>query len=206
MVEASAQHNEALQAFHTWKHSTEAQSLGIGGPQFETVCPFIPRSKLEGYFRRHGRVKDLLDAVLDSNDRPAVDPDYVQEHYLRSFAILLCIGAGHLIYYFQQYNSLRDQKLPYHTKPVDFPFTTPDKFEDFKQEQWQFCASRLEYNMSGRFKEEDILPITHKEQIGEGGSAIIYKIVVEESCNSLRPGGHVIPVCSAFSSGKFEIS
>ena len=206
MVQASAQHNEALQAFHTWKRSTEAQSLGIGGLHFETECPFIPRSNLEEYFGSHGRVEDLLDAVLDSNDRPAVDPAYVQEHYLQSFAILLCIGQGHLIHHFLQYNSLRDQKLPYHTKPDDFPFTTPNKFEEFKQEQWQFCASKLEYNMNGRFKEEDILPITYKEPIGEGGSAIIYKIVIEESYNLLRPSGHVIPVCSGPLSANFEIS
>ncbi|KAF6234022.1 hypothetical protein HO173_007852 [Letharia columbiana] len=51
--------------------------------------------------------------------------------------------------------------------------------------------------MNDRFKEEDILPITRKEKIGEGGSAIIYKIVVDENYNSLRPRGHVIPVCSA---------
>lgn len=47
--------------------------------------------------------------------------------------------------------------------------------------------------MNDRFKEEDILPITRKEKIGEGGSAIIYKIVVDENYNSLRPRGHVIP-------------
>ena len=201
MVAPSAQHNEALQAFHTWKRSTEAQSSGIGGPQFETVCPFIPCANLEEYFRRYGRLEGLLDAVLDSSERPEVEPDYVRKHYLQSFAILLCIGEGRLIHHFQQYISLRDQKLPYHTRPDDFPITTPDKFEFFKQEQWQFCASKLEYNMNGRFKEEDILPITYKDPIGEGGSAIIYKIVIEENYNSLRPSGHVIPVCSTSLSG-----
>ena len=206
MVQASAQHNEALQAFHIWKRSTEAQSQGIGGPGFETVCPFIPRSNLEEYFGRHGQVEDLLDAVLDSHDRPAVDPDYVREHYLQSFAILLCIGEGRMIHHFHQYDSLRDPKLPHRTKPDDFPLTTPDKFEEFKQKQWQFCASKLEYNMTGRFKEEDILPITYKKPIGEGGSAIIYKIVIEDSYNSLRPSGHVMPVCSASLSGNLEIS
>ena len=206
MVEASAQHHEALQDFYTWKRSTEAQSLGIGGPQLETECPFIPRSKLEEYFGRHGRVRDLLDVVLDSNHRPAVDPDYVREHYLQSFAILLCIGAGRFINHFRKYHSLRDQKLPYHTKPDNFPFTTPDIFEDFKQKQWQFCASKLEYTMDSCFKEEEILPITHKTPIGEGGSAIIYKIVIEEDYNSLRPSGHVIPVCSASLSDQLQTS
>lgn len=206
MVQASAQHNEALQAFHTWKRSTEAQSPGIGGPQSETECPFIPRSNLEEYFGRPGRIEDLLDAVLDSNERPAVDPDYVREHHLQSFAILLCIGEGRMIHYFTQYNSLQDQKLPHHTKPDDFPTTTPDIFDDFKPTQWQFCASKLEYGMNGRFKEDEILPITLKEQIGEGGSAIIYKIVIEETYNSVRPNGHVIPVRSASLSGKLETS
>ena len=151
-------------------------------------------------------MKDLLDAVLDSNQRPAVDPDYVREHYLQSFAILLCIGQGRFIHHFIKYNSLRDQKLPYHTKPDNFPFTTPDIFEDFKRGQWQFCASKLEYKMDSCFKEEEILPITYKDQIGEGGSAIIYKIVIEGDYNSLLPSGHVIPVCSASLSDQLETS
>ena len=99
-----------------------------------------------------------------------------------------------MIQHFQQYETLRDQKLPHRTRPDDFPFTKPHKFEEFKNEQWQFCASNLEYGMSSRFKEEDILPITRKEKIGEGGSAIIYKIVVEETYNSLQPRGHTVPV------------
>ena len=206
MVQASAQHNEALQAFHIWKRSTEAQSPGIGGPQSETVRSFIPRPNLEEYFGRPGRIEDLLDAVLDSNERPAVDPDYVREHHLQSFAILLCMGEGSMIHHFTQFNSLQDQKLPHYIRPDDFPTTTPDKFDSFKSTQWQFCPSKLEYGMNGRFKEDEILPITHKEQIGEGGSAIIYKIVVEESYDSLRPNGHVIPVCSASLSGKVETS
>lgn len=166
---------------------------GIGGPDFETTCRFIPRSNLANYFKRPHQVENLLDAVLKPDERPAVEANYVREHYLQSFATLLCISEGAMIHHFQQYKSLRDQKLPYRTRPDDFPITTPDKFEEFKDAQWQFCASNLEYNMNDRFKEEDILPITRKEKIGEGGSAIIYKIVVDENYNSLRPRGHVIP-------------
>ena len=197
MVKTSAQHHDTLQAFHKWRRSSEALLPGIGGPDMETVCNFICRSNLETYFHKPHRTGSLLDAVLDSHERHAVDPNYVLEHYLQSFATLLCIDEGRMIHHFQQYNSLRDQKLPYHTRPDDFPITTPDKFEDFKKAQWQFCALKLEYGMSARFKKEDILPITHKEKIGEGGSAIIYKIVVDESYNSLRPRGHVVPVRSA---------
>lgn len=196
MVETYAQHDDTVQAFHKWRCSSEAQLPGTGGPNLDTECSFIPRSKLEEFFKKHHQIENLLDAVLNSRDRPAVDPSYVQEHYLQSFATLLCIGEGNMIHYFQQYSSLRDQKLPYRTRPDEFPVTTPDKFEDFKNAQWQFCAPKLEYGMSNRFKEEDILPIIRKEQIGEGGSAIIYKIVVDESYNWLRPRGHIIPVRS----------
>ena len=195
MVGTPAQYDDTVQAFHTWRRSPEAQLSGVGGPDLETVCPFIPRSNLEEYFQRHRQLENLLTAVRGSH--AAVDPNYVRDHYLQSFATLLCIGQGHLIYHFQQYNSLRDQKLPHRARPDDFPFTTPDIFEEFKNAQWQFCASKLEYGMNDRFKEEDILPIIRKEEIGQGGSAIIYKIVVDASYNFLRPRSPVIPVPSA---------
>ena len=194
MVVPDAQHEEAVLDFHTWRRSSEAQLPGVGGPDLETPCRFVPRSNLQRYFGEHRHLENLLDAVLNSHERSAVDADYVREHYLQSFATLLCIGEGRMIQYFQQYETLQDQKLPHRTPPDDFPFTKPHKFEDFKNEQWQFCASNLEYGMSNRFKEEDILPITRKEKIGEGGSAIIFKIVVEETYNLLQPRGHIVPV------------
>ena len=206
MVDPYPQHNDAVQAFHIWRRSSEAQLLGTGGPDFDTTCPFVPRSNLEKYFERPRQLENLLDAVLDSHERPAVEAAYVRDHYLQSFAILMCIGEGRMIYLFQQHNSLRDQKLPYRTRPDDFPFTIPHKFEEFKNAQWQFCAPKLEYSMNDRFKEEDILPITRKEKIGEGGSAIIYKIVVDENYDSLRPRGFVIPVRSAPSRDSLVVS
>ena len=200
MVDSRPQHADALQAFHTWRHSSEAQLLGIGGPDLEPTCPFIPRTNLENYFKPPHQLEGLLDAVLNSPQRPAVDANYVRDHYLQSFATLLCIGQGALIYRFQQYHSLRDEKLPHRTRPDGFPITVPDIFEEFKDAQWQFCVPTLEYNMNDRYKEEDILPIITKEKIGEGGSAIVYKVVVDDSYNRLRPRDHGIPVRSSPSS------
>ena len=194
MVLPDAQHKEAVLAFHAWRHSPEAQLPGTGGPDLETTSSFVPRLNLQKYFEEPHRLEHLLDAVLEDHERSAVDANYVREHYLQSFAILVCIGEGGLIHHFQQYETLRDQKLPHRTLPDDFPITTPHKFEQFKNAQWQFCPKILEYNMNSRFKEEDILPIIRKEKIGEGGSAIIYRIVVEESYNSLRPRGDIVPV------------
>lgn len=193
MPDYYAQHDDTVQAFHTWRSSPEAQSPGIRGPSLDLECQYIPKSKVEGYFDRPGAVDHLLDTVLDSRHRSSVTRDYVRDHYLRTFAILLCIGQGGSIYYFQQHSSLRDDKLPFRNRPSDFPVLQPDIFEDFKNAQWQFCASKLEYDMSDRFKEEDILPITRKEKIGEGGSAIVYKIVIDEEYNSLRPRSNIRP-------------
>lgn len=189
MAESDAQHKDTSQAFHRWRRSPEAQLSGIGGPDLETTRTFIPRSNLEEYFERPHRLENLLDNVLSSDERPAVDVNYIRNNYLQSFATLLCIGKGRLIHHFRQHQSLRDSNMPYHTQPDEFPFLTPDIFEEFKNAQWQFCASKLEYSMDVRFKEESILPIILKEKIGEGGSAIIYKIVVDESHNSLLPTG-----------------
>lgn len=197
MAGSYPQHDDAVQAFHTWRHSSEAQLPGIGGPNFDTLPSFIPLSNLKAYFERPRQLENLLDAVLDSNQRSAVDVNHVRNNYLQSFATLLCIGEAPMIRHFHQQPSLRDGKLPYHTRPDDFPCTTPDIFQEFKNAQWQFCASKLEYGMDYRFKEEDILPIIRKEKIGEGGSAIIYKIVVDEEYNSLLPRGDARLVRSA---------
>ena len=195
MVVPDAQHKEAVLAFHTWRHSPEAQLPGTCGPDLETTSSFVPRRLLQKYFEEPRHLENLLDAVLEHHERPGVDANYVRECYLQSFAILVCIGAGGLIHHFLQYETLRDQKLPHRTLPYDFPTTTPHRFEDFKNAQWQFCPKILEYKMIGaRFKEEDILPIIRKEKIGERGSAVIYRIVVEESYNSLRPRGDIVPV------------
>ncbi|MCJ1391817.1 hypothetical protein MMC18_004684 [Xylographa bjoerkii] len=193
MVESYLQHDDTLQAFHKWRLSSAALLLGTGGPHFEAKCQFIPSSTLEEYFGRPHQVENLLKAVLNDEQRPAVDANYVRSHYLRTFATLLSIGEGHMIHHFQKYQSLRDEKLPHNTRPDDFPFTSPDKFEIFADAQRQFCASALEYSMNSRYKEKDILPIISKEKIGEGGSGIIYKIVVAEGYNSLRPHRQAIP-------------
>lgn len=189
-------HHDELQAFLAWRRSSEAQLPGIRGPRFETTCLFVPRSNLEKYFESPRRIATLLDALLEGNDRSAVDPKYVRDHYLQVFAVL-CIGQGQMIHYFQQFRALRDQTLPYRTRPEDFPDTTPDIFDAFKQAQWQFCAQNLDYIMNNRFRDEEIIPFVHREKIGDGGSAVVYKIVVHEDYNKLRPQTHPIPVRSA---------
>lgn len=186
MAETDAHHchnEDALQHFHEWRRSPAAQLQGTGGPAFETNLSFIPRSHLETYFEKP-RLERLLDAVLG---RPSVEANHVRQHYLQTLATLLCIGEERMIEQFQKHKSLRDQMLPHRLQPHDFPFMASYKFEEFKKAQWQFCVSKLEYGMNEHFKEDDILPIILKEPLGEGGSANIYKIVVDGYYNSLHP-------------------
>ena len=189
--------NETLEAFRRWRSSSATLLPGTGGPTFEANCQFIPRPKLEEYFKKPNQLENLLTAVLDPKQSHAVDANYVRSYYSLSFAILLCIGEGHMIHHFQQYQSLRDEKLPHNSRPDDFPTMTPDQYEKFADVQRQFCSPNLEYSMNSRYKEKDILPIISKEKIGEGGSAIVYKIVVAEGYNSLRPQSQSKPVRSA---------
>ena len=205
MVESHTYYNEHVHAFHEWRQSSEACSPGIRGPNFGAECTFIPRSKLEDYFATP-RLERLLDTIFDNGQGPRVNANYIRDHYLRSFAILLCIGEESKIHHFQQYDSLNDEKLPHNSRPEDYPHATPDKFEEFRKEQWQFCASKLKYNMGVHFKEEHILPIIHKKQIGTGGSSIVYKIVVDEEYNQLRPHHSGGSVCSVLLQKRFSLS
>lgn len=185
MLQSSVQNNDSLQAFHKWRKS--AGIPGLGGKDLDETF-FIPQSKLENYLGSPDRVENLLDAVLNPEERPSVAAEYIRDNYLRTFAILLCIGQGQWISHFRQHRSLLDDKLPYDTEPADFPKTfTSDLFTNFKAAQWQFCAMALQYDMKDRFNPEVILPIRSKTEIGSGGSAVIFKIVVDEEYNSLHP-------------------
>ena len=193
MPQSSVQYSDSLQAFHKWRESAKTQ--GLGGRDLDLTF-FIPQSKVEEYLRAPCRVETLLDAVLNLEERPSVAAGYIRNNYLRTFAILLCIDQGHWISHFRQYRSLLDDKLPYDTEPADFPKTfNADLFTNFKAAQWQFCAMAFQYDMKDRFNPEVILPIRSKTEIGKGGSAIIFKIVVDEAYNSLHPNVGQVILC-----------
>ncbi|KAL8740664.1 MAG: hypothetical protein Q9190_006661 [Brigantiaea leucoxantha] len=174
-----------IQAFHRWLSSTQRQ--GIGGSSHATQCKYIPPSAVKEYLGADHRVESLLTSLFKEANK-SIDAEVIREHYLRPLAILLLIGEGHMIKHFVQYRSLQDHQLPYRDRPQDFPFSTdPTFFERFSNQQWQFCAADLEYNMNLHLHKEEILPITGKEEIGSGGNAVIYKISVDGEYNKLIP-------------------
>lgn len=74
---------------------------------------------------------------------------FITRDYLRVFGILLCIIQAQFISYFQEYESLKDQGLPFLVRPTNFPVsTTSDFLAAFLQKQWGFCVESLKYGMS----------------------------------------------------------
>lgn len=183
-------HSE-IQAFWRWYENTRARCLGIGGPDHAAQRNFIPLSAVQQYLGASQCVEGLLAALCAEN----VEAQTVREHYLRTLAILILIGKGHMIKHFVRYHSLKDERLPFRTRPEDFPHSSDAKFFDkFRRKQWQFCVTDLEYNMDLHLHKEEILPIVEKEEIGRGGNATVFKIVIASEYNKLVPHHMMTPV------------
>lgn len=180
--------NNAIQEFLRWQH--EARCLEeLDVTWAKEPRHFVPHSELVAYLGSDRRVQRLLDALFSGQD-PVEQPSskYLEQHYLRVFAILLCIGHGRFINYCAQHDSLQDQKLPFLVRPAHFPFSTgSDLFDAFRQKQWEFCAATFRYDMHNYIDKEYILPIIKKERLAVGGSAVIYKVTFLEEYNQLEP-------------------
>ena len=198
MRETHSEQDEEIQAFWRWYRNPKTRQSGLNGSGHESHCDFIPISAVKQYLETPGRVEALLKSVFGDDTIMPVDADLIRQHYLRSLAILLVIGKGPMIQHFVQYDSLQDRCLPHRSSPADFPSSSdPSFFERFSREQWQFCAKDFEYNMHRYAHKEDILPITNKEEIGEGGNAVVFRFNVHEEYNKLVPPRWEMPVRSS---------
>lgn len=189
MPESQPDDGPAIQDFLQWRSSSQTYRTGCKGSDNTIGSRYIPRGTLEAYLTT-GRIRTLLEELY-SNDNTyhAPDPDRVRTNYLRPFAILLSAGFGRMIRHFVDHR-YEDNRLPFSSEPRSFPKSSArDLFNDFYKKQWQFCAVQLDYNMSDDLDNDCILPILGKKEIGNGGSAILYKITVDKDYNSLVPAG-----------------
>lgn len=188
MVEQQHDEDPFIQDFLTWQNSPVTWRTGAGGPKGETNPRYIPCAELQTYFDKPSRTRDLLRALFKDDDTP--DADYVRKHYLRPFVILLSVKKGRMISHMIRHNSLMDQQLPFRTKPTNFPECSDcDLWAQFYKRQWKFCAVKMRYNMSVVLDQDEILPYRIEHKLGEGGSARIYKIAVDEGYNELDRSG-----------------
>ncbi|KAL8879653.1 MAG: hypothetical protein Q9198_002778 [Flavoplaca austrocitrina] len=192
MAEQQPESAPAIQAFLQWKSKTGVCKTGCGGSDNIIGSDYISQAVLQEYLTTE-RIKMLLQDLFENKTKSPPHAERVRSKYLRPFAILLAIGYGSMIHHLVEHRELQDQSLPFTTEPKDFPKTsTENLFETFRKEQWQFCAVPLEYDMRDDLADDYILPITAKEEISDGGSAILYKITVDEAYNKLKPadGAH----------------
>ena len=176
-----------IQDFLLWKSKSDTRRVGCGGSKNAISSEYIPDAALQDYLTAD-RIKALLKELFDSTSVVPPRSELVRQNHLHVFAILLCADSGRYIEHFMTYQGLRDTCLPFFDKPIHFPQSgTRDLFKAFDKEQWQFCALQLEYDMNNELARNNILPIIGKEEIGDGGSAVLYKITVDEGYNRLRP-------------------
>ncbi|KAL8769016.1 MAG: hypothetical protein Q9209_004933 [Squamulea sp. 1 TL-2023] len=176
-----------IQHFLQWKSRPGIRKIGCGGPDNTLGSHYISQAVLQDYLTVD-KIKTLLDELFEDSSQSPVNADRVRAKYLRPFAILLSCGCGRMIRHFHKHQGLQDTSLPFRSEPEDFPKSAiKNLFETFRKEQWQFYPIQLDYDMSDDLANDYILPITAKEEIGNGGSAILYKIIVDEAYNTLKP-------------------
>ena len=185
----SVQHNEepGIQAFLSWLHDDRRPAYNADSSQAQRY--FVPLSHLKSYLGSGGRIRRLLEALFRDDDATELpSANIILENYIRCFSILVTIGYGQYIRHFMRYESLEDTKLPFLSLPPHFPdSSTAGFFEAFKQRQWDFCAPVLRYGVHHVLDGEVVLPIVKKEKIAVGGSAVIYKVILDEEYDKLEP-------------------
>ena len=187
MAEFQPESAAAIQAFLLWKFEPGIRRTGCRGSDNIVSSYYISQADLRDYLTTE-RIRSLLWELFENTNQSHPQPEGIRSNYLRPFAILLSIGYGRMIRHFVEHLKLRDRFLPFYSEPEDFPkASTQNLFEAFRREQWQFCTVALKYDMRDDLADDYILPITAKEKISGGGSAILYKITVDEVYNKLKP-------------------
>ena len=175
-----------IQDFHTWRE--RAGQIGIANDGSQRVeRTFVPYTCIDAYLNSDGRLESLIRAIFPDVDPGKLpDAETIRESHLKVFCILLSIAKGRYITHFIE-NWLTDSKLPHQDRPKFFPVDSRDaKFwESFYDRQWEFSVTKFAYNTGLHFDARWILPIIEMEEMGGGGSAVIYKIKLHEDYDSL---------------------
>ena len=177
-----------LQAFHQF---LQRSLIRTDNPVTSKQEEFVPFEQIKDYFNEENHLIDVLSAVFPDEEPIPVDDSVVQDSYLRTFCILLSIGAARYIRHFVEHDGLSDSQLPHHTsRPDNFPISPsrPDLWKSFCDKRWVFCATEMKFKINVTLKPNQILPIVERKVLGKGGSAVVSKIVLHKSFNKLRDG------------------
>ena len=150
---------------------------------------FVPRSRIEKYLRDNKcfHTNNILDAVYQPEPSPVTGQE-VADNCARILCILASLSKARFIEHFVT-NELWDNRLPFDssTPPDYFPEDTNDEgfFNNFKAEQWRFCAPELSPCSGRKFRDRYILPITALSKVGHGSTANVYKAEVHTGYDKL---------------------
>ena len=193
-IEPYSQHDEKhhIQHYLCWAADLDTTlSSGCRGIAKERDCSYIAYSKLQKYFSEPRRITNLLQALFPEKDIGQLpNARTIKERYLRVFGILITIHQGRFIDYFVHHESLDDDHLPLDSQqPSSWPRSTDTAFfKNFQIEQWHFLPAYFRDGDDIHFTKDRILPITKKDQLGEGGSAVINRVVLDDEYNELFSG------------------
>ena len=175
-----------IQDFLDWCRSSDTVRKGYRGSQNSAEAEYIPAGSVHDYFEKDDRLRATLKATHPNDDPP--DAELIQNHYIRTFAILLDIGQGHMISQFlEKSTSFKDQRLPFDRHPDGFPQSTGcDLLGLFWRKQWKYCPVDMIRSMSNSMDEHSILPFCiDGDRVDSGGSANVYMINVDPDYNHL---------------------
>jgi hypothetical protein len=178
-------HSRPLQSFQQF---LQASTTRTKNPVSSKQQEFLPFEQIEEYFGGEDHLADTLSAVFPDQELIPVEATVVQDSYLKTFSILLAIGEARYIRHFVEHDGLSDARLPHTSKPHNFPISTarPRLWDLFFEKQWMFCAADMHYKINNTLELDRVLPIIDGEVLGEGGSAVVSRIVLHSSFNKLR--------------------
>lgn len=186
-------HHAVLQDFFKWERQSRVEV--VADITTDDKAEFMPIETLKSYFQANDnrQLNKILAEIFRSEDVP-ISPEVILRCHTAVFCILLRISKGKYIEHFVRFEELSDQRLPLDQThpPACFPEATndPNFLGRFCDLQWMYCVPKFENHMQHRhFVRQRLLPITHKERRGGGGSAIIYKVKLYGPHNKLLPVG-----------------
>ncbi|KAF2139612.1 uncharacterized protein K452DRAFT_320254 [Aplosporella prunicola CBS 121167] len=168
-----------------WKQGAQESSAFPQVINPEKQPCFIPLRQVTEYLKDTRRLRDILSELFLGLDLP-VSTETIQKYYPRIFLILVLIERGQYIERFVEHEELRDEKLPFHTKPENFP-EIPDLYQQFYNQQWEFCPYTFVHQANEKIPAHRILPFTQYERCGNGGNASIHRVFLLPDYNKLRP-------------------
>src|SRR5262249_16055198 len=99
-------------------------------------------------------------------------------------------GQGTYISEFVRHPDLFDNRLPFHSRPINFPglgsaHTEDNVFQAFAREQWHFWPHTFSEHIDMQIADHYVLPITDTQQIAADGTADMSNIKIHPNYDQL---------------------